>query len=103
MNINVIFRDAEDAVRGRDGYDYDGHRIRVEHCRGGSRGGRGGYRGTDFRGTQYADRISGGFRRGGSRRTDHRVIISGLPPTGSWQDLKVSSFLLFLYSLGSYA
>ena len=85
-----LFRDAEDAVRGRDGYDYDGNRIRVEHCKGGSRGGPGrNFRDPGFRGTQYADRISGGYRRGGSRRTDFRVIISGMPTTGSWQDLKV--------------
>jgi len=24
-------RDAEDAIRGRDGYDFDGHRLRVSH------------------------------------------------------------------------
>ncbi|GMT19258.1 hypothetical protein PFISCL1PPCAC_10555, partial [Pristionchus fissidentatus] len=29
-----------------------------------------------------------GRPRGGGRRTSHRVIITGLPPTGSWQDLK---------------
>ncbi|VDL86932.1 unnamed protein product [Nippostrongylus brasiliensis] len=28
------YRDAEDAVRGRDGYDFDGCRIRVEFTRG---------------------------------------------------------------------
>lgn len=27
-------RDAEDAVRGRDGYDFDGYRLRVEYTRG---------------------------------------------------------------------
>ncbi len=38
-------RDAEDAVRARDGYDYDGYKIRVEFPRGGGgsfRDGRGG-------------------------------------------------------------
>lgn len=25
-----LFRDAEDAVYGRDGYDYDGYHLRVE-------------------------------------------------------------------------
>ncbi|KAI8441774.1 hypothetical protein MSG28_005463 [Choristoneura fumiferana] len=34
-------RDAEDAVRARDGYDYDGYRLRVEFPRGGGGGGRG--------------------------------------------------------------
>jgi len=36
-------------------------------------------------------RGGGGMRgRGGppSRRSDYRVLVSGLPPTGSWQDLK---------------
>lgn len=47
-------RDAEDAVRGRDGYEFDGQRIRVEF----------------------------------PRRSEYRVLVSGLPPTGSWQDLK---------------
>ncbi|XP_013413945.1 serine/arginine-rich splicing factor 1B [Lingula anatina] len=72
-------RDAGDAVHARDGYDYDGYRLRVEFPRGsgpgGPRGGGGGGRGA---------------RRGGppSRRSDYRVLVSGLPPTGSWQDLK---------------
>uniref|UniRef100_A0A3Q3QEF7 Splicing factor, arginine/serine-rich 1 n=1 Tax=Monopterus albus TaxID=43700 RepID=A0A3Q3QEF7_MONAL len=35
-------RDAEDAVYGRDGYDYDGYRLRVEFPRSGRGGGRGG-------------------------------------------------------------
>jgi len=48
-------RDAEDAVRGRDGYEFDGQRIRVEFP---------------------------------PRRSEYRVLVSGLPPTGSWQDLK---------------
>ena len=30
-----IFRDAEDAVHARDGYDYDGYRLRVEFPKGG--------------------------------------------------------------------
>lgn len=29
-----LFRDAEDALRDRDGYDYDGYRLRVEFPRG---------------------------------------------------------------------
>ncbi|KAI8505104.1 Serine/arginine-rich splicing factor 1 [Branchiostoma belcheri] len=69
---NRYLRDAEDAVRGRDGYNYDGYRLRVEFPRGTSRG---GYR--------------GGRRVGQpSRRSEYRVLVSGLPPTGSWQDLK---------------
>ncbi|XP_022089575.1 serine/arginine-rich splicing factor 1A-like [Acanthaster planci] len=66
-------RDAEDAIYYRNGCDFDNCRLRVERPRGD--GPRGGY--------------SGG-RRGGPppRRSDYRCIISGLPSTGSWQDLK---------------
>lgn len=77
-------RDAADAIEARDGYNYDGYRLRVEFPRSGGyvppprgmfRGGGGG---------------GGGGRRPGpsSRRSDYRVIVTGLPPTGSWQDLK---------------
>ncbi|CAG0881887.1 unnamed protein product, partial [Cyprideis torosa] len=75
-------RDAEDAVHARDGYDYDGYKLRVEFPRGSGpdgrrRGGFGGGRG-------------GGGSRGGppSRRSQYRVLVTGLPPSGSWQDLK---------------
>lgn len=71
--------DAEDSIKGRDGYNFDGYRLRVElqkgpRNNGSSRGGGGGY----------------GDRRGGppTRRSDYRCIVSGLPPTGSWQDIK---------------
>ncbi|XP_071094008.1 serine/arginine-rich splicing factor 1A-like [Haliotis cracherodii] len=85
-------RDAEDAVQQRDGYNYDGYTLRVEFPRGtgpgpsrggiGPGGGGGGGRGDGGGG--------GGRRRGGppSRRSEYRVLVSGLPPTGSWQDLK---------------
>ncbi|KAM3248842.1 serine/arginine-rich-splicing factor SR34 isoform X1 [Capsicum annuum] len=72
-------RDAEDAIRGRDGYDFDGHRLRVELAHGG-------------RGNSSSnDRYGGGGRgqRGGvSRRSDYRVFVTGLPHSASWQDLK---------------
>ncbi|PAA77311.1 hypothetical protein BOX15_Mlig009925g2 [Macrostomum lignano] len=72
-------RDAEDAVRGRDTYNFDGYSLRVEFPRSaGGRGG-GGY-GRDFGGR--------GGGRGPSRRGEFRVVVSGLPPSGSWQDLK---------------
>uniref|UniRef100_T1HFF2 Splicing factor, arginine/serine-rich 1 n=1 Tax=Rhodnius prolixus TaxID=13249 RepID=T1HFF2_RHOPR len=61
-------RDAEDAVHGRDGHDYDGYRLRVEFPRGGG---------------------PSGYRRGPpTRRSQYRVFVTGLPPSGSWQDLK---------------
>ncbi|CAD5224357.1 unnamed protein product [Bursaphelenchus xylophilus] len=77
-------RDAEDAQRGRDGYDLDGYRIRVEETRGAGPRGPGGkpLHGPDDR------RGHRGGGRGGPRRRGHRVYVSGLPPTGSWQDLK---------------
>lgn len=82
-------RDADDAVHGRDGYDYDGYRLRVEFPRsgrGGGRGGGGGGRGGGGGGD------GGGAPRGRygppSRRSEYRVIVSGLPSSGSWQDLK---------------
>jgi len=67
-------RDAEDAVYARDGYDYDGYRLRVEFPKGG---------GASFRGGR-----SGGGRGPPARRSQFRVMVTGLPPTGSWQDLK---------------
>jgi arginine/serine-rich splicing factor 1/9 len=96
-------RDADDAVRKRDGYDYDGYRLRVEFPRGngpympGSRseGGRGGGGGMGYRGGRGGGGAmgppregGGGGGSGGGRRTNYRVLVSGLPPTGSWQDLK---------------
>ncbi|KAH9331501.1 hypothetical protein KI387_003609, partial [Taxus chinensis] len=73
--------DAEDAIRGRDGYDVDGHRLRVELAHGGR-----GSVSTD----RYNSFSSGGGRREGGlpRHSDYRVIITGLPTSASWQDLK---------------
>ncbi|KAG9156962.1 hypothetical protein Leryth_009017 [Lithospermum erythrorhizon] len=74
-------RDAEDAIRGRDGYDFDGHRLRVELAHGG----RGHPSSTD----RYNSHSSGKGRSGGvSRRSDFRVRVTGLPHSASWQDLK---------------
>ncbi|KAJ7333783.1 Serine/arginine-rich splicing factor 1 [Desmophyllum pertusum] len=87
-------RDAEDAVRGRDGYDFDGKSIRVEFPRGGRGGNRSGG-GGGFGGGYGGGGGGGGYGggRGGGRgppprRSEFRVLVSGLPPTGSWQDLK---------------
>ncbi|KAL6964730.1 Serine/arginine-rich splicing factor sr30 [Sarracenia purpurea var. burkii] len=73
------YRDAEDAIRGRDGYDFDGHPLRVELAHG-------------ARGSSSVDRYSsysGSSGHGGvSRRSDYRVLVTGLPSSASWQDLK---------------
>lgn len=64
-------RDAQDAIQDRDGYKVDGNALRVE--------------------IPFAAR-GGGSRtsnnRGPPRRAEFRVVIRGLPPSGSWQDLK---------------
>lgn len=88
--VYSFFRDAEDAVHARDGYDYDGYRLRVEFPRGGGpsnnfRGGRGaGDSGRGGRGEMSNSRGRGPP----ARRSQYRVLVSGLPPSGSWQDLK---------------
>jgi len=64
-------KDAEDAVYARDGYDYDGYKLRVEFPKGGG----GSFRGGRGRGPP-------------AKRSQYRVLVTGLPPTGSWQDLK---------------
>ncbi|CAL4893147.1 unnamed protein product [Urochloa decumbens] len=70
-------RDAEDAIYGRDGYNFDGNRLRVELAHGG--------RGPSFdRSSSY----SNVGRRGATRRSDYRVLVTGLPSSASWQDLK---------------
>jgi len=76
-------RDAVDAVRGRNGYEFGpGNRLKVElHRTGPGRGrGRGGFAGRG--------RGRGGGGGGPPRRSDFRVMVSNLPPTGSWQDIK---------------
>lgn len=82
-------RDADDAIRYRDGYDFDGYKLRVEAAQG-RRAGDAGFRAGGFGGRDGGFR--GGFRgrgRGGPPvRSKYRVLISGLPPTGSWQDVK---------------
>ncbi|KAK6306306.1 hypothetical protein J4Q44_G00232310 [Coregonus suidteri] len=81
-------RDAEDAVYGRNGYGFGDCKLRVEHPRSAS--------------SKFNGPMGGGGRGGGeggpggpkgrfgppTRRSEFRVIVTGLPPTGSWQDLK---------------
>ncbi len=63
-------RDADDAVHARDGYDYDGYKLRVEFPRGqGPSNYRSGGRGSGG---------SRGSNRGPpTRRTNHRVVVTG--------------------------
>ncbi|PPD99988.1 hypothetical protein GOBAR_DD02969 [Gossypium barbadense] len=71
-------RDAEDAIRGRDGYNFNGNRLRVELAHGRRR-------------PSSVDRYSsysGSSSRGPSRRSNYRVLVTGLPSSASWQDLK---------------
>lgn len=70
LHHNHCCRAAEDAAHARDGYDFYGTTLRVEIARGGNP--RGPPRGP-------TNRRPGTFR----------VTIRGLPPSASWQDLKV--------------
>jgi len=74
IKLPTRFRDAEDAVKSRDGYNYDGYTLKVEFPRNnnGMRGGRGGGGG----GGMGGDR--GGRSGPPSRRSDFRAIITGL-------------------------
>ncbi len=76
-------RDAEDAVRGRDGYSYDGRRLRCEFAKGDRRD-------RDDRRDDRRDRKDRDDRRRGSdrRRSDFAVQVTNLPRGCSWQDLK---------------
>ncbi|KAM9820461.1 serine/arginine-rich splicing factor 9 [Neosynchiropus ocellatus] len=79
-------RDADDAVYGRNGYAYGDSKLRVEYPRS---------NGSKF-GPMGAGRGRGGGAGGGpngrfgppTRRSEFRVIVTGLPASGSWQDLK---------------
>ncbi|XVF57525.1 hypothetical protein PTKIN_Ptkin06aG0212500 [Pterospermum kingtungense] len=71
-------RDAEDAIRGRDGYNFDGYRLRVELAHGGRR---------PLSSDRYGS-YGGSSSRGPSRHSDYRVLVTGLPSSASWQDLK---------------
>lgn len=80
------YRDAEDAIHGRDGYTFDGLRLRVEM----SKGDRAKFGGNDRdrdRGGRYPDDRGLGKKTGG-RRSEFGVSVTGLPKSCSWQDLK---------------
>ncbi|KAL4187327.1 hypothetical protein AMTRI_Chr09g18450 [Amborella trichopoda] len=75
-------RDAEDAIYGRDGYPFDGNRLRVELAHGG----RGHSSSLDRRNSHASGNV--GRLTGNSRHSEYRVIVRGLPSSASWQDLK---------------
>jgi RNA recognition motif-containing protein len=59
-----VSRDAEDAVYTRDGYDYNGYRLRVEFLKGG---------GGSFRGA----RVGSGGRGPPAKRSQHKATQPG--------------------------
>lgn len=69
-------------MRGRDGYDFYGNRLRVELAKGAGAGRRGGG------GGGFGGAPPPGFR---PRQTGFRVLVKGLPMSASWQDVKVRS------------
>ena len=69
-------------MRGRDGYDFYGSRLRVELAKGAG----GGFRGGPPPGRGFGGAPPPGFR---PRQTGFRVLIKGLPMSASWQDVKV--------------
>ncbi|KAA3475074.1 serine/arginine-rich splicing factor SR34A-like [Gossypium australe] len=82
-------RDAEDAIRGRDGYDFGGHRLRVELAHGG-------------RGRSSMDRhssYSSGRGRGPSRRSEYRGT-TGIVDYTNYDDMKLAAFRLRNMILG---
>jgi arginine/serine-rich splicing factor 1/9 len=69
------YRDAEDAVRSRDGRDFMGSRLRVEVARG-----------RPERRDRFDDRGRG--RGPPPNATGFRICVRGVPDGTSWQDLK---------------
>jgi arginine/serine-rich splicing factor 1/9 len=75
-------QDAVDAVRGRDGVLFEGQRLRVEMSRQSAEAT--GYTGHGAPPPMQSSRAT----PRDLRRSDHRIIISGLPSSASWQDVK---------------
>ncbi|XP_052309241.1 serine/arginine-rich splicing factor SR30 isoform X4 [Populus trichocarpa] len=79
----VEFEDAHDAkyaIRGLDGYNFDGCRLRVELAHGGRR--------HSSPVDRYSSYSGSSGSRGPPKHSDYRVLVSGLPSSASWQDLK---------------
>eukprot|EP01024_Parvocaulis_polyphysoides_P058546 TRINITY_DN629_c0_g1_i1.p1 TRINITY_DN629_c0_g1~~TRINITY_DN629_c0_g1_i1.p1 ORF type:complete len:333 (-),score=55.61 TRINITY_DN629_c0_g1_i1:280-1278(-) len=98
-------RDALDAVRSRDGHEFYNYKLRVEIAHGGTRSSRGGGGGGGGRdgggGRPYDSHVEMSYPRrnrsgrgppahyfGPTHRSDYRVIVTNLPGSCSWQDLK---------------
>jgi len=81
-------RDAEDAIRGRDGYNFDGCRLRVELAHGGRGPSSSSDRRSSYGGGGGGSGGGSAGRFGISRHSEFRVIVRGLPSSASWQDLK---------------
>lgn len=73
VHVHSLCRDAQEAARRRDGYEFGGSRLRVEVAKGGNE-------------TQSAPRAAYRAPRGAA---GYRILIKGLPKSASWQDLKV--------------
>jgi len=93
--------DAEDAIRGLDGFDMDGRRLTFQEARGPGRGRRGGYGGGGGGGYGYSSGYENNFRGspsspvgsgqiGGRVRGSRElcVLIEGIGPRTTWKDLK---------------
>ena len=85
----ILHRDAEDAIHDRDGYNYDGYALKVEHPRGGKGGGMGGGR-FGYR-DDFDARGRNGRSQGVLRRSDYRVLISGALIPSKWPNKKFST------------
>lgn len=87
-------RDCEDAIKEKDGYNYDGYRLQVELPREESRRRRSRSRSPrrdrkprgEF--NDYGKPTFNKTRTGPSKRTEYRIVVTGIPRSGSWQDLK---------------
>ncbi|CAN6542539.1 unnamed protein product [Malus baccata var. baccata] len=64
-------RDADDAIYGRDGYNFDGFRLRVKLAHGGRHF-------SSHRSSSYNHSSN---NRGASRRSDYHGLVTGLSPT----------------------
>ena len=77
-------RDAADAMHGRNGAQFLGNYIRVERSQGAREGGAGVVRKNRFAQTYIANRS----RNHVIARSEWRLTVTGIPESGSWQDLK---------------